>query len=120
MKQFGLPKQERIVNDKEFEHVYKNGAIRKSGCLIIRFLTNKLEYPRLGIAVSKKIFRSAVARNRIKRLIREAFRLNKHQLPRGTDFIIGIRVKGKDLKSVTLSAIQAGLADVFISQAKAK
>jgi len=115
-KQFGLSKQERIVNDKEFEHVYKTGTIRKSGCLIVRSLANNLKYSRLGVAVSKKIFRNAVTRNRIKRLIREAFRLNKYQLPKGIDFIVGVRFK--DAKSFTLPGIKSGLTDTFIAISK--
>ena len=92
MKQFGLSKKERIVNDKEFEKVYKEGTIKKNGKVIARFLPNDLGYSRLGIAVGKKVFRTAVKRNRIKRLIREAFRLNKNQLPKGLDIIISIRI----------------------------
>ena len=108
---FGLSRKERITNAREFEYAYKNGAIKKTGCLIIRTLANNLGYSRLGIAVSKKLFPSSVVRNRIKRMIREAFRLNKHQLPKGLDLIIGIRSNGP--KSFTLPTIQAGLADAF-------
>lgn len=111
MKSFGLAKKERIVNAKEFEQVYKNGVISKSGCLIIRARPNKLDYSRMGIAVSKKLFPSSVNRNRIKRLIREAFRLNKHQFPKGLDLIVGIRSKG--LKSFTLPEIQSRLIEAF-------
>jgi len=118
---FGLAKKERITNAKEFEHAYKNGAISKSGCLLIRSLSNNLGYSRLGIAVSKKLFPSAVTRNRIKRLIREAFRLNKQQLPKGIDLIVGVRSfaiplrrdDGKGLKPFTLPEIQAGLMGLF-------
>ncbi len=115
---FGLSRKERITNTREFEHAYKNGTISKSGCLIIRFLPNNLEYSRLGIAVSKKLFPKAVTRNRIRRLIREAFRLNKHQLPKGLDLIIGVRPNGP--KSFTLAEIQSNLTRVFISQPRPK
>jgi len=111
MKSLGLSKKERITNAKEFEQVYKNGVIINSGCLIIRSRPNKLGYSRLGIAVSKKLFPSAVTRNRIKRLIREAFRLGKQQIPKGMDLIIGIRSRG--LKSFTLPEIQSGLMGSF-------
>jgi len=110
----GLSRKERITNGGEFERAYKNGAISKSGCLIIRALPNNLGYSRLGIAVSKKLFPSSVTRNRIRRLIREAFRLNKHQLPKGMDLIIGVR--HNEPKSFTLPAVQSGLMKVFIGQ----
>ncbi len=112
MQPFGLSKKERITKAGEFERAYKNGAISKTGCLIIRSLPNNLGYSRLGIAVSKKSFPSAVTRNRIKRLVREAFRLNKHRLPKGLDLIVGVRTKGP--KSFTLPEIQSDLMAVFI------
>ena len=118
MKSFGLSKKERIANVGEFERAYKNGVIKKTGCLIIRSLPNNLGYSRLGIAVSKKLFPSAVRRNRIKRLIREAFRLNKRQLPKGLDLIVGISSASlsggtKRPKPFTLPAIQSGLMRAF-------
>ncbi|MFH1230744.1 MAG: ribonuclease P protein component [Planctomycetota bacterium] len=114
MKQFGLSKKERVVNDKEFEKVYKEGTIRKNGRVIIRYLPNDLGYSRLGIAVSKKVFRKAVNRNRIRRLIREAFRLNKNQLPKGLDIIISIRITPDNKEShITLPEIQTELLKIF-------
>lgn len=43
--------------------------------LTLLAVTNGLEFPRLGLAISRKVVRTAVARNRIKRQIRESFRL---------------------------------------------
>lgn len=114
MKSFGLSRKERITNGGEFERAYKNGAISRSGCLIIRSLPNNLGYSRLGIAVSKKLFPGSVTRNRIRRLVREVFRLNKHRLPKGLDLIIGVRSKGT--KPFKLQEIQDGLIRVFSPQ----
>jgi len=44
-------------------------------------LANHETHPRLGLAIATRTFGSAVARNRIKRLARESFRLNQHALP---------------------------------------
>jgi ribonuclease P protein component len=44
-------------------------------------LANHETYPRLGLSIATRIFGTAVARNRIKRLTRESFRLNQHSLP---------------------------------------
>jgi ribonuclease P protein component len=44
-------------------------------------LANHETYPRLGLSIATRTFGSAVARNRIKRLTRESFRLNQHSLP---------------------------------------
>ncbi|MDI6733848.1 MAG: ribonuclease P protein component [Planctomycetota bacterium] len=115
MKQFGLSKKERIITNKEFSLTYQQGIIKKTGCLMVRYLPNNLGYARLGIALSTRFFPTAVKRNRIKRLIREAFRLNKHKLPKGLDIIISIRIDGNtdSTKPVTLSEIQTDLLKVF-------
>jgi len=44
-------------------------------------LANHETHPRLGLAIATRTFGTAVARNRIKRLARESFRLNQHALP---------------------------------------
>ncbi|MEW6026734.1 MAG: ribonuclease P protein component [Planctomycetota bacterium] len=114
MKQFGLSRKERITSARDFDHIYRKGAVRKSGCLAVRSLPNNLRFSRLGIAVSKKSFPKSVTRNRIKRLVREAFRLNKHHLPKGLDLVVGVRPKGMD--EFTLAEIQSGLLKAFPSQ----
>jgi ribonuclease P protein component len=114
MKQFGLSRKERVVNNKEFDLIYKEGTIRKSGNVMVRYLPNNLGYSRLGIAVSKKIFRASVRRNRVKRLIREAFRLNKTRLPKGLNIIVSARMTpGNRETQVTLSEIQTELLKIF-------
>lgn len=72
----------RLLNSKEFEWVFENPSLRASSqyCLILS-RPNKTINPRLGLIISKKNIRLAVERNRIKRIIRESFRLRQHQLP---------------------------------------
>ena len=53
-------------------------------------IPNDLGYPRLGLSVGRKVG-TAPKRNRIKRLLREAFRLMQHDLPRGYDLVINVR-----------------------------
>lgn len=54
------------------------------------FLDNSRENSRIGISVSRKI-KGAVVRNRIKRIFKESFRLNRNDYPQGTDIVIVVR-----------------------------
>ena len=58
--------------------------------LVVYGLENGLPHARLGLSVSRKVG-NAVVRNRWKRLLREAFRLQLAELPSGLDLVIGPR-----------------------------
>jgi ribonuclease P protein component len=79
-----------LRHEKEFEAVYA-GKVRESrGPLSVFALPNSLGHPRLGLAVPRRVG-TAPKRNRIKRLLREAFRLLQHDWPRGYDLVINVR-----------------------------
>jgi ribonuclease P protein component len=76
-------KSEKICNPQQIELLFKEGKSLKSGLFRLIYLeTEAKETPpvQLLIAVPKKNLRLAVTRNRMKRLIREAYRLSKHKL----------------------------------------
>lgn len=50
-------------------------------CYLLYYRENKVKYPRLGIVASKRKIKKAVSRNRIKRVVKEAFRMQKSRLP---------------------------------------
>lgn len=76
----GFPKDARLRNPAEFRLVYATGK-RYEGRLFTAFVRpNGLERQRLGITASKKVSRRAVERNRLKRLLRETFRLSGQTL----------------------------------------
>ncbi|MBF4695437.1 ribonuclease P protein component [Fusibacter ferrireducens] len=66
---------ESLKKPSEFSKVYKRGKSFVDKYLVMYILPNKLGYTRVGLSVSKKVGNS-VRRNRVKRLIRESFRLN--------------------------------------------
>ncbi len=86
-KRFGLTRDERIRRAKDFDRVFAEGTQRKGRLMSVRCLANGLPQARLGVALGRA-WRKAVARNRAKRLIREAFRTRKHELPRGIDVVV--------------------------------
>lgn len=84
MKNFSLNRYERVKKKNDFEKVYNSGKVFFSSDLIVKlhyFSQEELNYTgvKIATAVSKKSGK-AVWRNRVKRLLREAYRLNKGQL----------------------------------------
>lgn len=89
MKRFSFPKKKRLVSKKQFKAVLANGRRLSNGVLTLFMAENDCEYSRLGVSVGKSRG-DAVVRNRLKRLLREAFRQNQHQIPAGFDYLLMI------------------------------
>jgi ribonuclease P protein component len=70
-------------------------------------LANHETHPRLGLAIATRTFGSAVARNRIKRIARESFRLNQHTLP-AVDVMVSARDAARHASAKDLRASLAG------------
>jgi ribonuclease P protein component len=85
-----LPKSRHLRSPAEFAAVYDAKVRESRGPLMAYAKPNELGYPRLGMSVSRKVG-AAVRRNRIRRLIREAFRLLQHDLPSGYDLVVVVR-----------------------------
>jgi len=83
-----LRPHERMKDPAEFRRVFEGRRSVSDDVLIVYGLENGSAYPRLGISVSRKKVRAAHARNRLKRLVREAFRLSKSELPAGIDLVV--------------------------------
>ncbi len=87
MRPHGFPPELRIRRGSEFDAVFGEGASASDGLLVVHALPNSGPEPRLGLAVGKALG-GAVARNRVKRLLREAFRLRRADLPPGHDLVV--------------------------------
>lgn len=90
MKRFGLPKTCLLRNTGEFNQVYRSGRrLRGQGFALI-YLAGDQDKSRLGISVHRKVG-NAVRRNRIKRIVRETFRLHRDIFPRSCDIVFTVR-----------------------------
>jgi len=82
-----LPKTKRITKNSRFKAVIANRLSVIDPILVIYACPNELDHSRLGVSVGKTAG-NAVIRNKLKRLIREAFRLNQYDIPAGLDYCI--------------------------------
>jgi ribonuclease P protein component len=71
-----LPRQHRLTEKRAIREVFEKPAVVSDPCFKIMARPNGQACSRLGMAVSRKVDRRAVQRNRLKRLIRESFRKN--------------------------------------------
>ncbi len=77
---FRLPKSARLRKPGEFRRVYTEGKRFEGRLMTVFIVPSTGKFQRLGITASKKAVGNAVRRNRAKRLLREAFRLNRAEL----------------------------------------
>lgn len=89
-RRYTLPRSHRLSGRIAFRRVFDNGTRVNRGPLAAYFLANGLPHPRLGLAVPRQVG-TAARRNRIKRLLREAFRHLQHDFPVPCDIVLVVR-----------------------------
>jgi len=87
---YSLPDQRRLRKAVEFQAVLQNRIILSGALLRLYVKPTNAGYARIGLIVAKRIERSAVRRNRIKRILREAFRQHQ-QAVAGLDCVLQLR-----------------------------
>ena len=82
-----FPHHLHLRRTADFDRVFKEGKRAGSRCLLAFALPNGEGHPRVGFAVTKKLG-SAPVRNRVRRVMREALRLNRHLLTASIDVVL--------------------------------
>ena len=84
---YSLPNHLKLKSAEQFRSAFLGAKKLPTRYLAVFFKTNKLAYSRLGIIIAKRNVHRAVDRNRLKRLIRESFRLHQHRIA-GVDIVV--------------------------------
>lgn len=99
-----------IKENRDFKRIYAKGKSCVGRCVVVYLLRNRLGYNRMGITVSKKLG-GAVQRNRVKRIIREAYRQMESGIAQGYDFVIvsrsrSVKAKMQDIRAELSRVLQ--------------
>jgi ribonuclease P protein component len=96
LSRFAFSKADRILKRSEFIAFRRSGRKIRSPYFFAIVLPNKLPHCRLGITVTRKVGKAAT-RNRIKRRIREYFRLNRHRIDGNWDIHLIAKKEAGDI-----------------------
>ncbi|MFC1760702.1 ribonuclease P protein component [Planctomycetota bacterium] len=80
-------KSQRLASNRDFKAVLDKRYRATDGFLVLCVGPSPCGYPRLGISVGRS-YGTAVQRNRLKRLVREAFRLSQFEIPSAWDYLV--------------------------------
>jgi len=110
MAKYKFPKSAKLTSKSDFRRVLEYKLFCKNNLMTLYMAPNNVSTARFAVSISSKTA-PAVVRNRLKRLAREAFRLNRHTIPDNFDYLIifsRMLSKGKscDIKKLSLSQVR--------------
>ena len=93
----------RVRTKPQFDAIYAGGKRIDDRFFGLRVMPNAVGHPRIGLAVAVKTAGNAVARNRLRRLVRESFRLAQNDLP-AVDIVVAAKFPTREAPAPTLRA----------------
>ena len=105
---YNLSKNLVLKKNKNFQTVYRLGKSYANRMLVVYILKRNDQHSKVGFAAGKKLG-NAVTRNRVKRLLREVYRLNQFQLIKGIDLLL---VGRKNLTTVKYTVAEKAFLDI--------
>jgi len=105
---FTLPARLRLRRRRDFDATYARGRRIGDGFFAVTASLNESGAARLGTAVSVRVAGGAVARNRLRRIIRESFRLHQRDIP-PVDLVVSARAAARNASAAVLRASLAAL-----------
>ena len=85
-----------VKQNSDFRRIYRRGRSAVSGGVVVYCLKNRQGMSRLGVTVSTKLGH-AVVRNRVRRRLRELYRLHRAEMLSGYDVIVVARVRAVEM-----------------------
>lgn len=90
-----LPLKNRLKKREDFKEVYQKGKFLKDATISLKYSKNNLDFSRIGFSIESKYFKTAVERNRVKRILREIFKEKLQNLKPGFDIVVFRKKPGK-------------------------
>src|SRR5690606_28025356 len=102
-RRFRLDRGRRLTSSRAFDELFASGARRSNEYFVLLERPSGHSGPRLGIAISKRAVPEAHDRSRIKRIVRESYRLNAERM-RPVDIVVQVRARARDARNRELFA----------------
>jgi ribonuclease P protein component len=103
-----LPARLRLRRKKDFDAAYARGRRLGDGFFGMTATANATGEPRLGLAVAVRVAGGAVERNRLRRVIKESFRVHQAELP-AVDLVVSARARARGAPGPELHGSLAAL-----------
>jgi ribonuclease P protein component len=87
---YTFTKDKKLVSSNDFKKLFESNNKVKTENFVIFVLKNNLNMPRLGVIVKRNAKCNSIKRNRIKRLVRETFRLEQYEFKINSDILVSV------------------------------